>query len=152
MHVRRNLAAILASSVLVGSMALAQSNDENEIREADKAWSHAVDSKNLDKSVSFYADDASLLPSNAPIANGTEQIRKFWSQLMSKPGFGLTFAPSKIVFSKTHDMAYEIGTFALKLNDPQGMPTGTLGKYIVVWRKQPKHGWKVVADIFNTDK
>lgn len=46
---------------------------------------------------------------NAPIANGKEQIRRLWSQLMSKPGFGLSFKPTKIEVSNSGDMAYETG-------------------------------------------
>jgi uncharacterized protein (TIGR02246 family) len=130
----------------------AQSKVEDEIRKADAAWSHAAESKDLDKFVSFYADDASALPFNAPIANGKEQIRQLWSQLMSKPGFGLSFMPTRIEISKSGDMAYEIGTFDLKLNDPQGNPTSTPGKYVVAWKKQSTHEWKAVVDIFNTDK
>ena len=153
MHVRWNLVVLLVLALLAaGIRALAQSNDENEIRKADAAWSHAVESKDLDKSVSFYAADASVFPFNAPIASGNEQIRQLWSQLMSKPGFALSFAPTKIVVSRSHDIAYEIGTFSLKLNDAQGNPTSTPGKYVVVWRAEPNHQWKAVADIFNTDK
>jgi ketosteroid isomerase-like protein len=129
-----------------------QSADENEIRKADTAWSHAAENKDLDKFVSFYADDASAFPFNAPIANGKEQIRQLWSQLMSKPGFGLSFKPTKIEVSKSGDMAYETGTFELKLNDPQGNAMSIPGKYVVAWKKQPNHEWKAVADIFNTDK
>jgi len=71
---------------------------------------------------------------------------------MSKPGFSLSFMPTKIVVSKSRDMPYEIGTLDVKLNDAQGNPTNSLGKYVVVWRKEPNHEWKAVADIFNTDK
>jgi ketosteroid isomerase-like protein len=129
-----------------------QSADESEIRKSDAAWSQAAESKDLDKFVSFYADDASALPFNAPIAHGKVQIRQLWSQLMSKPGFGLSFTPTNVEVSKSGDMAYEIGTFQLKLNDPQGNATTTPGKYVVVWKKQPTHNWKAVADVFNTDK
>ena len=128
------------------------SADENEIRKSDAAWSHAAETKDLDKFVSFYADDASVLPFNASIAQGKEQIRQLWSQIMSKPGFGLSFGPTKIEVSKSGDIAYEIGTLELKLNDLQGNGTMTPGKYLVVWKKQPSHNWKAVADIFNTDK
>jgi ketosteroid isomerase-like protein len=123
-----------------------------EIRKADAAWSHAAETKDLDKFVSFYADEASVLPFNAPIANGKEQIRQLWSQLMSKPGFGLSFTPTKIEVSKSGDLAYEIGTFKLKLNDPQGNAATAPGKYVVAWKKESGHEWKAVADIFNTDK
>ncbi len=128
------------------------SADEKEIRKSDAAWSQAAESKDLDKAVSFYADDASVLPFNAPIAHGKEQTRQLWSQLMSKPGFKLSFAPTTIEVSKSGDMAYDIGTFELTMNDPQGNATMIPGKYVVVWKKQPNHNWKAIADIFNTDK
>jgi len=149
------LVSLLIANVSLG-LAWAQQPatkaDERAIRDADAAWSQAAGSKDLDKTVSFYAEDASVLPFNAPIATSKDQIRQLWSQLMAEPGFGLSFAPTKIEVSKSGDMAYEIGTFELKSNDAQGNATSTLGKYVVVWKKQPTHDWKAVADIFNTNK
>jgi uncharacterized protein (TIGR02246 family) len=126
--------------------------DESAIRKGDAEWSHAAETKDLEKMVSFYAEDGSVLPFGAPIATGKEQVRQVWSHLMSLPGFSLTFAPAKVQIAKSGDMAYEVGTFALKLNDAQGNATTTPGKYVVVWKKQADRGWKAVADIFNTDK
>ena len=48
-------------------------------------------------------------------------------------------------------MAYEIGTFHSTLNDAQGKPAASVGKYVVNWGKRGGQ-WKVVADIFNDDK
>jgi len=128
------------------------SEAEQAIREADKAWSQAAQNKDLDKTVSFYADDASALPFNAPIATGKDQIKQLWSNLMAKPGFSLTFAPTKIDVAKSGELAYEVGTFELKMNDPQGNPTAIPGKYVVAWKRQSNGDWKVELDIFNTDK
>jgi ketosteroid isomerase-like protein len=122
--------------------------DESAIREGDAEWSHAAETKDLEKMVSFYAGEGSVLPFGAPIATGKEQVRQVWSHLMSLPGFSLTFAPAKVQIAKSGDLAYEVGTFALKLNDAQGNATTTPGKYVVVWKKQADHGWKAVADIF----
>ena len=102
--------------------------------------------------VSYYSDDASAFPFNAPIATGKEQIRQLWSALMAKPGFSLSFAPTKIDVAKSNDLAYEAGTFELKMNDAQNNPTTTNGKYVVCWKKSAKGEWKVQFDIFNTDK
>ena len=101
---------LLASSVTFAKDASA---DEQAIRALDTAWSHAAETKDLDKTVSFYADDASMLPPNMPIATGKNAIRAVWSQFMSMSGFSITFAPSKVVIAKSEDMAYEIGTFQL---------------------------------------
>ena len=140
--------AVLSSTLAFGKDA---SRDEQAIRALDAAWSQAAGAKDLDKTVSFYADDASMLPANAPIANGKDAIRAAWSQLMALPGFSLSFAPSKIVIAKAGDMAYEIGTYHLTLNDAQGKPAASVGKYVVNWQKRGGQ-WKVVADIFNDDK
>jgi ketosteroid isomerase-like protein len=50
----------------------------------------------------------------------------------------------------SRDLAYEVGTFELTLDDAQGKPVKTPGKYVVVW-KQTDGKWRVAADIFNTD-
>jgi len=57
----------------------------------------------------------------------------------------------EIIIAKAGDMAYEIGTYHLTLNDAQGKPAASVGKYVVNWQKRGGQ-WKVVADIFNADK
>ena len=128
-----------------------RSNDEALIRRIDALWSTAADDKDLEGAVYPYADDASMLPFGAPIAAGTDAIRKTWAALMAKPGYSLTFVPTKIEVASAGDMAWEIGTFELRLNDAQGVPMDIPGKYVVTWRKIGPT-WKVAADIFNTDK
>jgi uncharacterized protein (TIGR02246 family) len=145
---------VVAVLILV-AVAMAQANGkdaENRIRALDSEWSQAAQSKDVDKMVSYYSDDASAFPFNAPIATGKEQIRELWSALMAKPGFSLSFAPTKIDVAKSNDLAYEAGTFELKMNDAQNNPTTTNGKYVVCWKKLCKGEWKVQFDIFNTDK
>ena len=141
------LLAVLGSTLAWRRM----TRDEQAIRALDTAWSQAAGARDLDKTVSFYADDASMLPANAPIASGKEAIHTAWSQLMALPGFSLSFAPSKIVIAKAGDMAYKIGTYHLTVNDAQGKPAASVGKYVVNWQKRGGQ-WKVVADIFNDDK
>lgn len=146
---------LIVALVFIPFFALAQksasSNDRAAIRNADKRWSEAVEEKNLDKTVSFYADDATVLPFNAPKAEGRENIRQLWNHLFQSPGFHLRFAPVKIAVAKSRDMAYEVGVFELTMNGPDGAPSTSPGKYVVVWKKQNGE-WKAVADIFNTDK
>jgi len=146
------VAAVLSLVVVFTSTLFAQSRDEQTIRSADREWSSSAKISSLDKFLSFYADDATVLPFNAPLVTGKENIRQFFTQLFSKPGFAVTFAPTKVQVSKSRDMAYEIGTAQLTLNDAQGQSSTTPAKYVVVWRKEATHTWKAVADIFNTDK
>ena len=143
---------ILVPVAMAQANAKKSSDAENRIRALDSEWSQAAQSKDVDKMVSYYSDDASAFPFNAPIATGKEQIRQLWLALMAKPGFSLSFAPTKIDVAKSNDLAYEAGTFELKMNDAQNNPTTTNGKYVVCWKKSAKGEWKVQLDIFNTDK
>ena len=143
---------ILVPVAMAQANAKKSSDAENRIRALDSEWSQAAQSKDVDKMVSYYSDDASAFPFNAPIATGKEQIRQLWSALMAQPGFSLSFAPTKIDVAKSNDLAYEAGTFELKMNDAQNNPTTTNGKYVVCWKKSAKGEWKVQFDIFNTDK
>ena len=132
--------------------AAARSSEESVLRETISAWLQAVDAKDLNKCVSFYTDDASVLPFNAPIATGKDQIRAVWSQLMSNPDFSLSWRPTKIEVAQSADLAYEVGTFDLTLADQTGKSTAIRGKYVIAWKKQANGEWKAAADIFNTDK
>ncbi|HLY99619.1 MAG TPA: DUF4440 domain-containing protein [Candidatus Angelobacter sp.] len=143
------LPALLSSSLTAQNSR--QSQDEIAIRSADKEWVQAVEEKDIDKTISFYGNGASVLPYNAPLATGTDNIRQLWIGLFGSPGFHLQFAPAKIEVAKSGDIAYDIGTFELKVNGRDGSPTNVQGKYVVVWKKENGQ-WKAVADIFNTDK
>lgn len=151
------------NAVLIGALALnlaidanpaptssSNSADEIVIRKIDAAWSRAADTKDLDGVVNLYAADGSILPFNAPIATGTAAIRQVWSALISRPGYSLTFSPTKITVAASKDVAWELGTFELKLNDAQGKPAIVPGKYVVTWTKADGT-WRVSADAFNTD-
>ena len=143
---------LLAASVVSSAQKSNPNPDEQAIRKLDQDWSAAAGSKDADKTISFYADDASALPFNAPIAFGKEQIRQLWAHLMALPGFALSFAPSKIEVAKSGDLAYDLGTFELKTTDAQGSTVTQAGKYVVVWKKQPDKQWKAFLDMFSTDK
>lgn len=112
----------------------------------------AVAAKKVDEVVSFYANDGSVLPPGAPIATGKEAIRKAWAGMVELPGFALTFSPTKIDTAKSLDLAYEIGSYQLTVNDKDGKPQTQQGKYVVVWKRQKNGHWKAVADIFNADQ
>ncbi len=115
-------------------------------------WSRAAENKDSAKFASFYSETGSVMPFNAPIATGKASIQEVWAQLMAKPGFSLRFAPTRVEVARSKDMAYDTGTFELKLNDAQGSLMTIPGKYVVVWKKQKGGDWKAETDIFNTDQ
>lgn len=124
--------------------------DEQAIREIDAAWSRALQNKDLDQVMSNYAEDASFLPPGEPIVVGRAQIRAWFAKRVSLPGYSATFAPTTVRVSKSRDIAYELGTFRVSINDPAGKPAVHLGKHLVTWEKRDGH-WKVTAESINSD-
>ena len=129
-----------------------RADDEKKIRELVFDWSGAAEEKNVDKFVSFYAADGSLMAPGIPIVTGNDALRKAAGELFATPGFQLSFGPTKIEVARSGDLAYEAGTYKFTSQDARKREVTVEGKYIVVWKKQPNGAWKVQYDIFNADK
>lgn len=71
--------------------------------------------------------------------------------LDGEAGFFPAVRATRVEVANSRDMAFDLGTVVLNLDDDKGKSTTIPGKYVVVWKKQNKE-WKVEADIFNTDK
>ncbi len=124
---------------------------ESELKELDAQWSKVAAAKDLDKTVSYYADDAIVLPPNAPAATTKEAIRGVWKDMITNPGFAGGWKPTKVEVAKSGDLAYLSGTYDFTLNDAKGKPVKDRGKYVEVWKKQADGTWKTVTDIWNSD-
>jgi uncharacterized protein (TIGR02246 family) len=125
--------------------------DEAAIRAAVIEWSKAAQSKDLNKAVSFYADDAMRFADKGPLAEGKDNIRTGWEQMLALPGPGLTFATTGVEVARASDMAYEYGTYDFGTKDKKGKIIDEKGKYVVVWKKQADGSWKAAVDIDNRD-
>lgn len=131
-------------------MAYEQPHDEQRIREIDAAWSQALHDKDLDKVMSNYAEDASFLPPDEPIVRGQGNIREWFARRVAMPGYSASFTPTRIVVAKSADIAYELGTFRVTVDDAAGKPLEYSGKHLVIWEKRGGH-WKVTAESINRD-
>ena len=125
--------------------------DEIALRELDAQWSKAAGSKDVDKTISYYGDQVTVMPANAPVAITNEAIRKIWKDMLTSPGFSGGWQATRVEVARSGDMAYVSGTYELTMNDANGKPATDRGKFVEVWRKQTDGGWKCVMDIWNSD-
>lgn len=151
----RSLALSFGALVALGSIPSQAgdkvSKDEKSIMEMDRAWAKVAATKDVDRIVAFYADDASMFPPNAPAAKGKDALKKAWTELVNMPGISLSWEPNAAVTAKSGDLAYTSGTYQLSATGPDGKPIADKGKYVEVWRKDSTGKWKVAADIYNSD-
>jgi ketosteroid isomerase-like protein len=124
---------------------------ERVLRDLDAQWSQAAAAKDLEQTVTYYSDDAIVLPPNAASASTKEAIRSIWRDLLAGPGLVITWKATRVELSKSGEMAWVSGTYKLAMNDANGKPVPDHGKYVEVWKKQADGNWKVAADIWNSD-
>ena len=149
---RTSCIAVL-SIAFVGAAAAADANSalEKALRDLDAQWSTAAGAKDLDKTVSFYSNDAIVMPPNSSAVSTKEAIRKVWQDLPASPGLVISWKTTKVEVAKSGDLACLSGTYELTMNDASSKPVNDHGKYVEVWEKQSDGKWKCGTDIWNSD-
>ena len=132
----------------LGSTAFAagsKGGDEQAVRDADAQWSKAAAAKDLDKTVSFYADDAMVLPPNQPMVTSKSGIRNLWKGFLDSLT-DISWKTTRVEMAKSGDMAFLTGTYEMTMKEG----TKDHGKYCEVWEKKGST-WKVGIDMFSSD-
>ena len=109
-------------------------------------FENAVARKDLDAlNGGFYASNAQLLAPGAPIASGPAAIKATLQGLIDLGAESLSLDDQTVEGSG--DLVYTVGEY--RLNFANG--ASDVGKYVVVFRRQPDGTLRAVADIFNSD-
>lgn len=120
--------------------------DVKAISDTEAQWSQTWQTRDLDKIMAVYADDAVLMTPGAPAAVGKDNIRKVGVQMLKDPALVLSFKPSRVDVSGP--LGYTQGEYTMRLTDGR---THKLmeehGSYVTTWHKQADGSWKAVADI-----
>ena len=141
----------LFSFAFVGTAAAGDTKIEQALRDLDAQWSKDAGAKDVDKTVSYYAEGAVVMPPNASSATTKETIRSAWKELLTSPGAAISWKATKVEVAKSGDLAYVSGTYEETMTDASGKPINDRGKYVEIFKKQTDGTWKVVADIWNSD-
>ena len=125
-----------------------QEADVKAIRDDQAQWLKDFQSRDLDKIVSHYSDDAIIVDDGGPPVRGREAAKNIYRAAANDPSSSLTFAPSRVEVSKSGDLAYVFGSYASVGTVPHTQNTAEeKGTYISVYKKQADGSWKDVADI-----
>lgn len=124
---------------------------EQVLRDLDTKWAKAAAAKDVEQTIAFYSNDAIVFPPNATSATTKDAIRNGWKQMLTSPGFLITWRPTKVQVGKSGEMAWVSGRYELKMNDANGKPAKDSGKYLEVWEKQTDGNWKCAADMWNSN-
>ena len=85
----------IALAVVVGACADKPDLDEERraLMATSREWAQAAASGDLERIVSYWADDAIVLPPDQPAVVGKEAIREYVREGLAIPGFRITWEP-----------------------------------------------------------
>jgi ketosteroid isomerase-like protein len=119
------------------------------LMQTSRDWAATVPAGNIDSILSFWSDDAVLMPPDEPALVGKDAIRNYVTGALAIPGFMITWEPEQAMISASGDMAYLIERSSVSFSDSTGAKVTQLAKAVTVWRKDPRGRWRCVVDTWN---
>lgn len=145
------LLLLLAASCQTQTAGDTHATDEAALRNIDSEWSKAAGARDVDKTVSYYAADAVVMPPNIPALTTKEAIRGLWQSMLGSAGFSGGWNATRVDVARSGDLGYVTGNYEFTEKDAGGKPITDKGKYLEIWKKQTDGSWKCVVDMFSSD-
>jgi len=121
--------------------------EAEKIMQTSKEWSEVASSGNLEKTLSYWADNAVMISPGQPTLDGKAAIRKMVEESFNMPGFRISWQPQSVEISESGDMAYLIENSQVSYKDSTGNTITHNNKAVSIWKKQTDGSWKNVVDI-----
>lgn len=130
----------------------ADSKAEGEkLMQISREWSRSAATDSVEKTLSYWADDAVVMSPGQPPLKGKKAIREMVEGTAKIPGFKISWEPLSVSIAKSGDMAYMIEQNQITVNDSLGKPVTEFNKGVTIWRKETDGSWKNIVDIWNAD-
>ena len=142
-------AALLFSPLPASAQSAKASAARAALLKADIEWAAAAGTKDPERIVSFWTEDAVVYPPREAPVIGKAAIRKYVAASLAVPGFAISWKPGEAVVSASGDLGYTTGTNSFTFPDAQGQLTTSHGRYVTVWRKESDGRWRCVIDSWN---
>lgn len=121
--------------------------ESEKLMQLSKEWSQAAYAGDIEKTVSYWADNAVVMSAYQPVLNGKQAIRQMVEESYKMPGFRISWQPQSVEVSKNGDMGYVMGNSQISFADSTGNPITIHNKAVEIWRKQADGSWKNAVDI-----
>jgi len=125
--------------------------EANALMQTSRDWARAVAGGDVDAALSYWADDAVVMPPDQPAVAGKAALREFVLGMQKIPGFSITWEPERAIISSAGDIGYLIENNRVTFADANGELQTQFGKAVTIWRKDASGAWKCVVDAWNNN-
>ncbi|MCU7551381.1 DUF4440 domain-containing protein [Chitinophagaceae bacterium LB-8] len=122
-----------------------------KVMQLSREWSQIASTGDVEKTVSYWSDDAYMVSAAQPPLKGKQAIRQMVIDSYKIPGFRISWQPQSVEVSESGDMAYLIENTQVSFSDSTGKTVTQHSKAVSIWRKQSDGTWKNVVDISTPD-
>ena len=122
-----------------------------KLMQISRDWSKSAATDSIERTLSYWADEAVVMPPGQPPIKGKKAIREMIESTSKIPGFKISWEPLSVAVSKNGDLAYMLEQNQITIQDSSGTPKTEFNKGVTIWRKDAD-GWKNIVDIWNLDR
>ena len=124
--------------------------DRAAVESASNELVEAVNASDLERVVSLWTEDATLLPPHHPKVEGRESIRAYFGRLFSVMRLQFQFTSSRVWLAE--GSAWQLVDYSAEVTPlAGGAVQSDRGKGLHVFRRQPSGSWLLALDIWNSD-
>lgn len=111
--------------------------ERTKLLQRDAEWaSLASEGRDVEAILSYWTDDAVVLPPGLPAVIGKTALRAYVEGSMQIPGFIITWSSSDVVFSLDESLAYMFSDNSVTMNGADGEPATAAGRAGMIWRRE----------------
>ncbi|WP_373071571.1 DUF4440 domain-containing protein [Zeaxanthinibacter enoshimensis] len=122
--------------------------EKEALMEASRDWANSTTNEEY---LSYWHEDAILLPQGRPALRGHDEIMAMLKETDSIPGWSVDWEPYEAHISESGDMGYLLERSLFTWNDSTGQLQKNYMNAVTIWKKQPDGSWKNVVDINTSD-
>jgi len=140
----------MISVVSCATPAFDPASESQKVLRRDAEWADLASAgKDVARIVSYWSDDAIVIPQGQPVVEGKAAIRAFVMSSLQIPGFKIHWVSEGPIFSPDGKLAYMRGRNTMTVPGANGALVTLVGRGITIWRLEPDGQWRCVVDIWN---
>jgi ketosteroid isomerase-like protein len=140
----------MISVVSCATPAFDPASESQKLLRRDAEWAGLASAgKDVERIVSYWSDDAIVIPQGQPVVEGKAAIRAFVTSSLQIPGFKIHWVSEGPIFSPDGKLAYMRGRNMMTVPGANGALVTLVGRGITIWRLEPDGQWRCVVDIWN---
>jgi ketosteroid isomerase-like protein len=140
----------MISVVSCATPAFDPASESQKLLRRDAEWADLASAgKDVERIVSYWSDDAIVIPQGQPVVEGKAAIRAFVMSSLQIPGFKIHWVSEGPIFSPDGKLAYMRGRNTMTVPGANGALVTLVGRGITIWRLEPDGQWRCVVDIWN---